>query len=60
MSKQDQKISRSSRLKITNPDAAGIDIGAKIHYVCVPEGRDNLRIQSFGCLPKTFMPWQHG
>lgn len=50
MSKQSQKISHaSSRLDIINPDAAGIDIGAKIHYVCVPEGRDNLRIQSFGC-----------
>ena len=32
-----------------NPDAAGIDIGSKIHYVCVPEGRDNERIRSFGC-----------
>ena len=49
MSKQSQKISHASRLDIINPDAAGIDIGAKIHYVCVPEGRDNLRIQSFGC-----------
>lgn len=49
MSNQDQKISRASKLEITNPDAAGIDIGAKIHYVCVPEGRDDSRIKSFGC-----------
>ena len=32
-----------------NPDAAGIDIGSKVHYVCVPEGRDSTRIKSFGC-----------
>jgi len=47
MSKQNQQI--SSKLEIISPDTAGIDIGAKIHYVCVPEGRDSSRIQSFGC-----------
>lgn len=52
MSKRDQKKisnSSSSKLDIINPDVAGIDVGAKIHYVCVPEGRDSVRIQSFGC-----------
>jgi len=24
---------------LPNPDAAGIDVGARIHYVAVPEGR---------------------
>ena len=32
-----------------NPDAAGIDIGARVHYVCVPEDRDDTAIKSFGC-----------
>nr|WP_253309988.1 IS110 family transposase [Rickettsia endosymbiont of Ceutorhynchus assimilis] len=34
---------------MVNPDAAGIDIGSAVHYVCVPEGRDEQRIQKFGC-----------
>lgn len=38
-----------SKLEILNPDAAGIDIGSAVHYVCVPEGRDEQRIQKFGC-----------
>ena len=31
-----------------NPDAAGIDIGAREHYVCVPAGRDNETVRRFG------------
>jgi REP element-mobilizing transposase RayT len=38
----------SSKLTITNPDAAGIDIGARVHYVAVPEGRDKVLVRSFG------------
>ncbi|WP_341819381.1 IS110 family transposase [Wolbachia endosymbiont (group A) of Brachyopa scutellaris] len=38
-----------SKLEIVNPDAAGIDVGSAVHYVCVPEGRDEQRIQKFGC-----------
>ncbi|MDX5507172.1 MULTISPECIES: IS110 family transposase [unclassified Wolbachia] len=38
-----------SKLKTINLDAAGIDIGSTVHYVCVPEGRDEQRIQKFGC-----------
>lgn len=38
-----------SKLEIMNPDAAGIDIGSSVHYVCVPEGRDEQRIQKFSC-----------
>ncbi len=38
-----------SKLEIMNPDAAGIDIGSAVHYVCVPEGRDEQRIQKFCC-----------
>ncbi|WP_353276850.1 IS110 family transposase [Wolbachia endosymbiont (group A) of Agelastica alni] len=38
-----------SKLEIVNPNAAGIDIGSAVHYVCVPEGRDEQRVQKFGC-----------
>jgi transposase len=39
---------RSSKLTITNPDAAGIDVGAQVHYVAVPEGRAEVSVRSFG------------
>ncbi len=38
-----------SKLEIMNPDAAGIDVGSAVHYVCVPEGSDEQRIQKFSC-----------
>lgn len=38
-----------SKLEVVNPNAAGIDIGSAVHYVCVPEGRDEQRVQKFGC-----------
>ncbi|WCR59344.1 MAG: hypothetical protein PG978_001220 [Wolbachia endosymbiont of Ctenocephalides felis wCfeF] len=41
-----------SKLEVMNPDAAGIDVGSSVHYVCVPEGRDEQRIQKFGCFTK--------
>jgi transposase len=37
-----------SELRITNPDAAGIDVRARIHYVAVPEGRAEVSVRSFG------------
>src|SRR5258707_340436 len=39
---------RRSKLTITNPDAAGIDVGARVHYVAVPEGRAEVSVRSFG------------
>ena len=39
---------RRSKLTITNPDAAGIDIGAQVHYVSVPEDRAEVSVRSFG------------
>src|SRR6201988_1045112 len=39
---------RSSKLTITNPEAAGIDVGAQAHYVAVPEGRAEVSGRSFG------------
>jgi len=37
-------------MPLVNPNAAGIDIGDTIHAVAVPEGRDNLRVRSFGAM----------
>src|SRR5689334_24213552 len=38
----------SSPLTIAHPDAAGIDVGARVHYVAVPEGRAQPAVRSFG------------
>ena len=48
MSKKNQKIANIKGLSMINPDAAGIDIGVRVHYVCVPEDRDDTPIKSFG------------
>jgi transposase len=37
-----------AELKQVNLTAAGIDVGATVHFVCVPEGRDPQPVQSFG------------
>ena len=39
---------RSSPLSVAHPDAAGIDVGARVHYVAVPEGRAEPPVRSFG------------
>jgi transposase len=39
---------RRSKLTITNPDAAGVDVGSQVHYVAVPEGRAQVSVRSFG------------
>src|SRR5277367_4033104 len=41
------KLARS-KLTITNPDAAGIDVGSRVHYVAVPEDRAPVSVRSFG------------
>ncbi len=46
MSKE-KEVSRTKELEVMNPNAAGIDIGSKVHYVCVPEGRDSESVKSF-------------
>lgn len=40
---------QTSSLRIINPNAAGIDIGASSHFVAVPEGRDRDTVKEFGC-----------
>jgi transposase len=39
---------RGADLTIKNPEAAGIDVGARVHYVAVPEGRAEPSVRSFG------------
>jgi transposase len=39
---------RRSNLTLAHPDAAGIDVGAQVHYVAVPEGRAEPSVRSFG------------
>ena len=40
---------RVESLPVKHPNAAGIDLGSKEHYVAVPEGRDDKSVQSFDC-----------
>src|SRR5687767_5820585 len=44
------KAKAKDDFSVLNPDAAGIDIGSKEHYVAVPEGRAESAVRSFGCL----------
>jgi len=37
-----------AELKQVNLNAAGIDLGATVHFVCVPQGRDPQPVRSFG------------
>jgi transposase len=37
------------QLPLIYPDAAGIDVGSEIHYVCVPVDRDTQFVRKFGC-----------
>lgn len=39
----------SAPLERINPNAAGIDLGAEAHWVCVPPGRYQETVRRFGC-----------
>ena len=41
---------RKRSLKRIHPNAAGVDIGSRVHYVAVPEDRCDQPVQHFGCL----------
>jgi len=44
-----KKKSAAKRVRpVTRPDAAGVDLGALVHYVAVPPDRDTEPVQSFG------------
>jgi len=38
-----------SGFSLIRPNAAGMDIGSREHYVAVPEGSDSRPVRSFGC-----------
>ncbi|WP_243553068.1 transposase, partial [Candidatus Cardinium sp. cBcalN2] len=44
-----KKGKKGYALHLIHPNAAGIDIGSEIHYVCVPQGRCEQRGQKFKC-----------
>ena len=46
--KKSQK-SQESQLTVINPDTAGIDLGSREHWVCVPPSATELNIRCFGC-----------
>ena len=52
MSKDAKKTNTKARkavsMPLVNPNAAGIDIGDRIHLVAVPEGRDEISVREFG------------
>ncbi|WP_372367196.1 hypothetical protein [Candidatus Uabimicrobium sp. HlEnr_7] len=43
----EKKAKSIETFDIINPDAAGIDIGSKEHWVCVPSDRDSKNIRKF-------------
>lgn len=38
---------KEQKLSVLNPDAAGIDVGSREHYVCVPDDRDEKNVRKF-------------
>lgn len=46
--KNRNKIQLNEQWEKINPDAAGIDIGSREHYVCVPSDRDAQNVRRFG------------
>lgn len=44
-----QLWSESPGLEVVHPDAAGIDVGSRRHYVAVGPDRDTQPVRSFGC-----------
>lgn len=45
-----RKESRAHRLQQIEPNAAGIDVGAAVHYVAVPPDRDQEPVRHFGAM----------
>jgi transposase len=41
--------SKAQAFPLVHPNAAGIDLGARKHFVSVPEDRDARSVRSFGC-----------
>ena len=47
VTQQDKPKRRGPKLEVTNPNAAGIDIGSASHYVAVPADRDDQPVREF-------------
>lgn len=47
--RQSPKKSTQSQLRVMHPNAAGIDLGAREHWVCVPPESTENNIRCFGC-----------
>lgn len=48
-SKSPSKKGSTEELKVIHPAAAGIDLGSKEHWVCVPANSSETPVGSFGC-----------
>src|SRR4051794_18950137 len=62
MKKPSSKNKAVVAMPVINPNAAGIDVGDTIHAVAVPEGRDEVRVKSFGamtCDLQAIVHWLH-
>lgn len=46
--KQKQKVDLNQNWELINPNAAGIDIGSREHWACVPVGRTKQPVRAFG------------
>lgn len=47
--KRQSRTESLPELKPMHPHAAGIDIGAQTHWVCIPAGHGSECVRSFGC-----------
>jgi transposase len=47
--KANTKADIDSGFPLLRPNAAGLDVGSREHYVAVPVGRDTRSVRSFGC-----------
>jgi transposase len=50
MKKGRTRKSSTANLPLVHPNAAGIDVGDTIQAVAVPEGRDDVRVRTFGAM----------
>ena len=50
--RQSQKKSSQSQLRVMHPNAPGIDLGAREHWVCVPPDRAEQNVRRFGCFTR--------
>ncbi len=46
---QKSTSTEKSQLNVINPYTAGIDLGSKEHWVCVPSDSSTENVRSFGC-----------